>query len=174
YEPDRSIAPAWSPDSKWLAYSKQLPSHYRAIYAYNIETGEKKQVTDGMADATSPAWDASGRYLRFFASTNYGLNSSLLDMSAYDKPQTKALYLTILSKADSSPVLPESDAEAARVPGAPGGGRGRGGNAQAADSGSADAPPARQAAGPSTRPVTIDFDGIQKRIIAIPGVPERD
>ena len=176
YEPDRSIVPAFSPDSKWLAYSKQLPSHYRAIFAYNIETGEKKQITDGMADATSPAWDASGRYLWFFASTNYGLNSSLLDMSAYDKPLTKALYLTILAKADSSPILPESDEEAARTPGqsTPGGARGgRGGNA-AGDSAGGDTP-TRQSANPSIRQsVTIDFDGIQKRIIAIPGVPERD
>jgi tricorn protease len=170
YEPDRSIAPAWSPDSRWLAYSKQLPSHYRAVFAYNVETGETKQVTDGMADATSPAWDASGRYLWFFASTNYGLNSSLLDMSAYDKPQTKALYLTILSKADSSPILPESDEESARTPGQ-GGGRGRGGNAQADSAGEV---PATRNPQPAARAVTIDFDGIQKRIIAIPGVPERD
>jgi tricorn protease len=167
YEPDRSIAPAWSPDSKWLAYSKQLPSHYRAIFAYNVETGAKNQVTDGMADATSPAWDASGRYLWFFASTNYGLNSSLLDMSAYDKPVTKALYLSILSKADSSPVLPESDEETGRRA-AGGGGRG---NAQADTSAEA---PATRNPQPAPRAVTIDFDGIQQRIIAIPGVPERD
>ena len=174
YNAARSIQPAWSPDSKWLAYPKHLPSLYRAIHVYNVETGEKKQVTDGMADATSPAWDASGRYLWFLASTNYGLNSSVLDMSAYDKPLTSALYLTILSKADSSPVLPESDEEAARNPNAPGGGRGRGGNAASADSGGADAS-TRQSATPSIRQsVTIDFDGIQKRIIAIPGVPERD
>jgi tricorn protease len=174
YNAARSIQPAWSPDSKWLAYPKHLPSLYRAIHVYNVETGEKKQVTDGMADATSPAWDASGRYLWFLASTNYGLNSSVLDMSAYDKPLTSALYLTILSKADSSPVLPESDEEAARNPNAPGGGRGRGGNAASADSGSADQPN-RPSANPSIRQsVTIDFDGIQKRIIAIPGVPERD
>ena len=171
YEPDRSIAPAWSPDSKWMAYSKQLPSHYRAIHVYNAETGEKKQVTDGMADATSPAWDASGRYLWFFASTTYGLNSSVLDMSAYDKPQTRALYLTILSKNDSSPVLPESDEEGGRRAEA-GGGRGRGGAAPS-DSGAAEAPATRSPQ-PATRAVNIDFDGIRSRIIAIPGVPERD
>jgi tricorn protease len=167
YEPDRSIAPIWSPDSKWIAYSRQLPSHYRAIHVYNVETGVTKQVTDGMADATSPAWDASGRYLWFFASTNYGLNSSLLDMSAYDKPQTKALYLMVLSKSDSSPVLPESDEETGRR--APAGGRGA---AMAGDSAGADAP--QRGGQPAARPVVIDFDGIEQRIIAIPGVPERD
>ena len=37
------------------------------------------------------------------ASTNYGLNSSLLDMSAYERSTTRGLYLMVLSKADSSP-----------------------------------------------------------------------
>ena len=35
---------------------------YRAIVIQNVETGEDQQVTDGLADATSPAWDASGKY----------------------------------------------------------------------------------------------------------------
>ena len=47
---------------------KRLPSMFRAIFVYNVETGETKQITDGLADATSPAWDASGKYLWFLAS----------------------------------------------------------------------------------------------------------
>ncbi|HET9425956.1 MAG TPA: PDZ domain-containing protein [Gemmatimonadaceae bacterium] len=170
YNADRSIQPSWSPDSKWIAYPKHLPSLYRAIHVYNVETGEKKQVTDGMADATSPVFDASGRYLWFFASTTYGLNSSVLDMSAYDKPQTRALYLTVLSKADSSPVLPESDEERERRLSGSGSGGGRGGAADTAAAPDSTRMP-RAAAG---RPVVIDFDGIKQRIIAIPGLPERD
>ena len=34
--------------------------------------GETKQVTDGLADAMWPAWDASGKYLWFLASTDFG------------------------------------------------------------------------------------------------------
>jgi tricorn protease len=104
YNGDRSIVPVWSPDSRWIAYPKHLPSLFRAIYVYNAETGEKKQVTDGLADAVSPAWDASGKYLWFLASTNYGLNSSVLDMSAFEHETTRGLYLTVLSKAEPSPL----------------------------------------------------------------------
>ena len=42
----------------------------------NVETGETKQITDGLADAVWPAWDASGKYLWFLASTDFGLRRS--------------------------------------------------------------------------------------------------
>ena len=60
------------PDSKWVAYASHLKSLYHAIFISNVETGETKQVTDGLADSVWPAWDASGKYLWFFASTDFG------------------------------------------------------------------------------------------------------
>ena len=109
--PNRSLNPVWSPDGKWIAYEKQLDSHFKAIFAHNIESGEKIQLTDGMADATNPAWDESGKYLYFMASTDYGLNSGWLDMSSYDPDITRQIYLVILSEEEASPLLPKSDEE---------------------------------------------------------------
>ncbi len=73
--------PVWSPDSKWVAYAGRLNSLYRAIFVGNIETGETKQVTDGLADTMFPVWDANGKYLWFLASTTFGLGSQWLDMT---------------------------------------------------------------------------------------------
>lgn len=174
---DRSVVPVWSPDSRYIAYPKRLKSLYRALFMYDTQTGEKKQVTDGLADVTDPAWDASGKYLWFFASTNVGLNTSLLDMSAYDKPETKSLYLTVLSKSDASPLLPESDDEAARAGAAP---RDPRDGPAPARTDSAPRAPARAAtdstpipAAPAGRAVRIDFDGIQQRVMAVPGIADR-
>ena len=74
-----------------------------------LETGESKQVTDGLADAVWPAFDANGKYLWFLASTDFGLRSQWLDMTSYDHNETFGLYLAVLKKGDSSPLLPESD-----------------------------------------------------------------
>ncbi|MEQ8907339.1 PDZ domain-containing protein [Ekhidna sp.] len=109
--PNRAMNPVWSPDSKWITYAKQLESHFKAVFAHNIETGEKMQLTDGMADAISPVWDQNGKYLYFLASTNYGLNSGWLDMSSYDPQVTRSLYCLILSEDTPSPTLPKSDEE---------------------------------------------------------------
>ncbi len=158
---DRSIVPVWSPDSRWIAYPKRLKSLLRGIFVYNVDAGTVKQVTDGLADATTPAWDASGKYLWFFASTNFGLNSSLLDMSKFDRPDTRGLYLALLTKTEPSPLLPESDDEAARTRGDST--RVTPDSARGATTGAATA-----------RAVTIDFDNMQQRIVAVSSVVERD
>ena len=107
--PTRTLNPVWSPDSKWVAYSSRLRSMYHAIFVSNVETGESKQVTDGLADAVWPVWDAGGKYLWFLASTDFGLRSQWLDMTSYDHDENFGLYLAVLKKSDSSPLLPESD-----------------------------------------------------------------
>ena len=170
--PPRTLNPTWSPDSKWVAYSSRLKSMYHAIFVSNVETGESKQVTDGLADAVWPVWDASGKYLWFLASTDFGLRSQWLDMTSYDHDETFGLYLAVLKKDDPSPVLPESD-EDHGVGSAPANGAGRGGRGGAAPDADQQAP----AAAPTPRiPVTvhIDFDGLPQRIINVQSVPERE
>lgn len=109
--PNRAMNPIWSPDSKWITYARQLESHFKAAFAYQVETGERIQLTDGMADVITPVWDQSGKYLYFLASTNYGLNSGWLDMSSYDPGLDRSLYCLVLSAEGSSPTLVESDEE---------------------------------------------------------------
>ncbi|MDE3126576.1 MAG: PD40 domain-containing protein [Gemmatimonadota bacterium] len=169
--PTRTMDPRWSPDSRYIAYVAHLNSLYHAIFAYDMQTGQTHQVTDGLADAVSPAWDASGKYLWFLASTDYGLRSQWLDMSSYDHTETFGLYLAVLSRSDTTPFALRSDDETgvAAPPsnGRPSGGRmGRGG--RGGDEGAADAPPA------SRVPVAtrVDFDGLQGRILAVPGVSD--
>ena len=175
--PARTLDPRFSPDGRWVAYAKRLPSLMRAIFIYNVETGAKHQLTDGLADATSPAWDASGKYLWFLASTNFGPNTGWLDMSSYEHPATSALYLAVLKKGEPSPLLPESDEEkdaaAAAAPLVP-----PAATPARADSSRGAATPA---AGDSVRTarsarpvVAIDFDGIGQRILSVTGVAQRD
>ncbi len=153
--PARTLNPVWSPDSKWVAYASRLRSLYHAIFIANVESGETKQITDGLADSVWPAWDASGKYLWFMASTDFGLKSQWLDMTSYDHDENFGLYLAVLKKGEPSPLLPESDED--------------GGVRPAAASG--DAPAGRPAR--AAVDVEIDFDGLAQRMIAVPGVPER-
>ena len=84
-DPVRSFDATWSPDSKWVAYSKNLPSHLRAIFIYSLAEKKSHQLSDGMADSISPAFDAGGKYLYFLASTNYGPSTGWLEMSSIDR-----------------------------------------------------------------------------------------
>jgi tricorn protease len=97
-------------------------------------------------------------------------------MTSYDHEENFGLYLAVLKKTEASPLLPESDED-----------KGVGSGRRAPAPGSCDASEGAPgetgtpspAASPTPRgprpPVTvqIDFDGLQQRIISIPGVRER-
>lgn len=144
--PNRSLNPVWSPDSKWIAYARLADNNFKVIKVYNVETNQSLQLTDGLADAISPVWDANGKYLYFLASTNFGLNTGWLDMSSYDRPITRALYLIVLNKDDASPLAPRSDEEKAKE---------------------------EKKEGATTSVVKIDMNGLSNRILAV-NVPLRN
>jgi tricorn protease len=101
----------WSPDSKWIAYHRDLNNQLRAVFVYSLETHKSTQVTDGMSDAYSPAFDPNGKFLYFVASTDDGPSQAGIDLSSLDRAQTSAAYVVVLAKDGASPVPPESDDE---------------------------------------------------------------
>jgi tricorn protease len=147
--PQRTMNPVWSPDSRWIAYSRRLDNQLRAVFVHDTRSGETRQLTDGMADAISPVWDKGGKHLYFLASTDYGLNTGWLDMTSYDRPVTRALYLALLREDARSPFLPESDEEV-----------GEGGE--------------EGEAGEEEMEVVIDFEGVDRRIVDAPNLPLRN
>jgi len=150
--PERSLVPVWSPDSRWLAYAKQLPNQYRAIMVHGLAEGRSRQVSDGLSDAVRPVWDRSGKYLYFMASTDLALNTGWLDLSSVERPFRRGVYFAVLARDQPSPLLPESDDE--KEPGKDAG-KDRQGD--------------KDKSGEQTPPtVRIDFDGIGQRILALP------
>src|SRR5437588_9059467 len=148
-DPARSFDATWSPDSKWIAYSKNLPSHLRAIFIYSLAEKKSHQITDGLADSISPAFDAGGNYLYFMASTNYGPSTGWLEMSSIDRPVRRAIYVAVLNANEPSPLLPETGDEPPTPPPT-----------------SEPAPPPPTPSAPRTVNVRIDFDRIGQRIIS--------
>ncbi len=165
--PERSLNPVWSPDSRWIAYAKRLDNLLRAIFIYDTTSGETHQLTDGMADAITPVWDADGKLLYFLGSTDVGLRTGWLDMTSYDRPVTRSLHVAVLDADEPSPFLPTSDEESAEDGGeesadsSQGGDGGKPGNGE---EGSGDEPPE----------VVIDLAGIADRIVTAPGLPARE
>jgi len=148
--PDRSLDPAWSPDSRWIAYTRRLPNHLRAVFLYDLAAGKAHQVSDGTSDAVSARFSPDGRLLYFAASVNYGLNTGWLDMSSYERRVRRHLYVAVLRQEDPSPLAPESDEE----PQAAGG----------------TGPESVDAVSP-VPPVRVDLDGLSQRILALPTPP---
>jgi tricorn protease len=101
----------WSPDSKWLTYAKILKNHLHAVFAYSLETSQTRQLTDGMSDARFPVFDRGGKYLYFTASTDIGPSLGGIEMSNFNYPVSRSVYIAVLDKSLPSPLAPESDEE---------------------------------------------------------------
>ena len=173
---DASYDIAWSPDSKWIAYSRSVENHLHALYLYSVDSGKSAQVTDVMADARLPAFDRGGKYLYFTASTNAGASSDGLDMTSDLYAVRSNIYAIVLGQDQASPFAPELDDE--KAPG-PKSAKPKDSDEnplaeesvpkRAAARTSAEAAPA---AAPSpavtAAPTKVDLSGIGSRIVALP------
>ena len=152
--PGNHLSPQWSPDSEWITYAKMLDNQLRGVFVYNLKSSKKTQLTDGMSEADHPTFSRDGKYLFFTASTNYALNIGWLDMTNYERPIRRSIYAIVLSKNGKSPLFLESDEEKVKSSG-----------------GGKDKKAAGAKKGSKNKGVTIDFDNISQRIIALPMPP---
>ncbi|HZH98867.1 MAG TPA: PDZ domain-containing protein, partial [Fimbriimonadaceae bacterium] len=150
YRGRSSFQPSWSPDSKWLAFAKDLDTHYGAIFLHNVAGGKTTQVTDGFADAQNPEFDRDGKHLYFLASTDIGKGIDFENISSLSVPNSSSsVYCIVLKKDGPNPLHPESDEETPKDPAAP-------------------AAP-KPTTPPATPPeVVVDLEGIEERIITLP------
>jgi tricorn protease len=146
--PFRVLRPAWSPDSKWIVYALGNRSIYHTVHAYEVAAGKSRAITDGLSDAVDPVFDADGKYLYFLASTDAGPVNQWFAQSNADMRRRRSLYLAVLKKGVPSPLARESDEEK----GTPEKKNKKGPKTE----------------GPAPPAVTIDFDGLDQRILALP------
>lgn len=111
YGPVPVLDHAWSPDSKWLAYTQNTPTFFNRVFLYSLAEAKSYAVSDGLADATSPVFDASGRYLYFLVSTDAGPVNDWFAQSNADSRSVQQAYLTVLARGVASPLARESDEE---------------------------------------------------------------
>ncbi|HNB70734.1 MAG TPA: PDZ domain-containing protein, partial [Acidobacteriota bacterium] len=153
----------WSPDSQWLTYAKPLKSVYNAVFVYSLADGKLTQITDGMSNAASPAFDRNGKYLYFTASTNSGPQMFGFDMSSYPHQPTSSVYVCVLKKDEASPLAPESDEEKPE-------GAAKDGEKKPGEADKGTGKPDEKKEPPK---VTIDVEKINQRILALP-IPARN
>jgi tricorn protease len=128
------------------------------VFAYSLEQDKSFPITEGLSEVTEPVFDKGGRYLYLFGSTDAGPVQDWFAQSNADMRRTRNLYLIVLRKGIVSPLAKESDEEkpAGPKPQAPS--------------------PTPQASSPEPKaaePFSIDLDGIQYRVLALP-VPAGD
>lgn len=149
YRQGTSYRPRWSPDSKWLTYYRDLVSHVNAVFLYSLESKKATQITDGLADATDPAFDRDGKLLYFLASTTAGPGADFEDMSQYiNVNPVSRVYAVVLAADGANPLQPESDEETVKK--------------------AEPNPDTKKPEAAAPVPTKVDIEGIGHRILALP------
>jgi tricorn protease len=169
---------AWSPDSRWIAYSDTAdgPTAPSQVFLYSLEQKKSFPVTEKFYNDTNPAFDWNGKYLYFLSQRYFHpAGSNVENRFAYF--HTSGVYAVTLKADEPSPFAPRSDEEKdeEKKPDTPAGGP-TGGTPSAG--GAAPAAPPAGAPGPGKapekkeeKPLQIDVEGIQRRVVAVPGIP---
>ncbi len=98
----------WSPDSKWLAYDKNLDSGYAVVYLYGLVDRKITAVTSTLNNSYAPVFDPGKRYLYFLSDRDYNEVLGNIDFE-FANPKTTRVYVLTLTADEPSPFPALSD-----------------------------------------------------------------
>ncbi|WP_215225233.1 S41 family peptidase [Echinicola shivajiensis] len=99
---------SWSPDSRYLAFEKNLNNSHNAIALFDTEEMKLHQITSGFYDDRNPVFDPEGKYLYFFTSRDFDPIYSEFE-GAWVYANATEIAAIPLGKATRSPLAPKND-----------------------------------------------------------------
>lgn len=142
----------WSPDSKWVAYTKFEKSGYEGIFLYSLDSAKSHRLTSEMTQDWSPAFDPDGKYLYFLSNRTFQPIMGFVDQNHIYLDMAKP-YVVILQAGEPTPFVPEDIVEEV-----------------AADDDASGESAEKETEEADDDGVKIDIEGIERRIVAAPGV----
>jgi tricorn protease len=100
----------WSPDSRWLTYSKPHRRGANDVFLYSLETKKATQVSNGFYNDNNPIFDQNGKYLYFISTRFFYPSIGQLDQR-YNYYSTDGIFAVTLKSSEESPFKPQSDEE---------------------------------------------------------------
>lgn len=99
---------SWSPDSRWLAYQKDLDNNHSAISLFDTKEEKFYQVTSGYYNDVVPVFDPEGKYLFFLTNRTFKPIYSDFD-NTFVYPNATNIAAVTLDKDTLSPMAPKND-----------------------------------------------------------------
>jgi len=97
---------SFSPDSRWLVYTKVVQSQLESIFLYSLDEEKAFTVTDGSRNDFSPSFSPDGKYLYFLSDRTFNPIMGDLDQNHIFLDMTKP-YCLILKEGEPSPFKAE-------------------------------------------------------------------
>jgi len=164
---------SWSPDSRWLAYTKSMDNRNRAVMIYDSEQQKVRQVTGDYYDEDEPVFDPEGKYLFFLSNRAFKPVYGDMDYT-WIYPNSTLVYAVTLRKDIGSPTAPRSDEEQPqedkknRQPRPDGDKDRQQGEKRPEDKEEQPNKQAEDTGADEPKPVEIDFEAIESRVVRLP------
>ncbi len=100
---------AWSPDSKWLGFTKSVENTNTAVFLYNMETNDCKQVTSGFYNDGDPVFSTDGKYLFYLTGRSFSALYSDMGDGTWVYPNSTQIAAISLVKDAPSLLSPKND-----------------------------------------------------------------
>jgi tricorn protease len=100
----------WSPDSRWLAYSRPTKEANKAIFLYDTKAAKLHQATTGYLNDTQPVFDPEGKYLFYLSDREFDPVYGSFDNS-WTYPNPTKIVAVPLRRDVRSPLATRNDDE---------------------------------------------------------------
>ncbi|MBK6620764.1 MAG: PD40 domain-containing protein [Saprospirales bacterium] len=147
----RGWTPSWSPDSRWLAYSRTVDNSNNALFIYDSKDKKSKQASSGFYNDLNPVFDPEGKYL--YLTTNRSFSPVYSDFdNSWIYPNATQLAAISLRKDVPSLLAAENDTVAIQIDTI--------GNWKKSQE--------EKKEEAKVKPVEIDFEGFEQRLVILP------
>lgn len=99
---------SWSPDNKWVVYSKNSKNRFQQIFIYSLELKKSFAVTENWYNAQNGTFSADGKYLFFVSSRDFNPDFSNMGPTISYSDMNN-IYFVSLTKDIPSLFNPKSD-----------------------------------------------------------------
>ncbi len=147
---------SWSADSRYLAYEKPDDTYMTSIWIFDTKTGKTHRVTSKMFDDSEPVFGPRGKYLYFMSRRDFNATLATYESNFVYTHMTRP-YALVLHAKELSPFAPRSDEACAA-------------DKNENETGAKDtkAHSCSKAESKEEKIAPIDFDGLEKRVVAFP------
>ncbi|MCK4557945.1 MAG: PD40 domain-containing protein, partial [Candidatus Aminicenantes bacterium] len=97
----------WSPDSKWVVYSKDGENAQDAVWVYSLEQNKSFQLTDDIYIDFAPVFSACGKYIFFLSDREFNLSFSSFEFD-YIYQNSTNIHAVALTK-DAPPLFKDKN-----------------------------------------------------------------
>ncbi|MDR2234155.1 MAG: PDZ domain-containing protein [Tannerella sp.] len=95
---------SFSPDNKWITYTRTVENEYSVIFVFNIAEKKEYPVTDRWYESSSPVFSTDGKYIIFRSMRDFTPIYGSMEWNHVFRNEAE-IYMALLSRETASPFL---------------------------------------------------------------------